>query len=140
MRVITVRQPWAGSIIWHGKSPENRSRNIAGSYRGPVAIHVSLRHDYEAQNGPHNDVLGYIDERHTYGWGHVIGVVDLHSVHHDSDHGRGYPCSPWALPDDWHLVLTNPRPLATPIPAKGRLGLWTPDADLLAAICEQVPA
>jgi hypothetical protein len=39
-----------------------------------------------------------------------------------------------------HLVVENPRPLAEPIPAKGRLGLWTPDAELLAAIREQVRA
>lgn len=138
MRALTVRQPWAGSIIHHGKSPENRSRNIAGSYRGPVAIHVGLRHDYEAQDGPHNDVLGFIDQHHTYGWGHVIGVVDLVSVHHDSDHGRGWPCSRWAMADDWHLCLANPRPLAVPVPAKGRLGLWTPEGDVLERIREQV--
>ncbi len=45
MRAITVRQPWAWAIIHGGKDIENRSRNIAGSYRGPVAIHAALNVD-----------------------------------------------------------------------------------------------
>ena len=140
MRVISVRQPWAGSIVHHGKDVENRSRNIAGSYRGLVAIHVSQRHDYDAQNGPHHDVMGGIDQHNIYGWGHVIGVVDLGSVHHCSDHGRNEAdrCSRWAMPDHWHLCLSGARALAAPVPARGRLGLWTPDDDLAAAIRAQL--
>jgi hypothetical protein len=42
------------------------------------------------------------------------------------------------MSDHHHLVLANPRPLPRPIPATGRLGLWRPDVDLLAAITEQV--
>jgi hypothetical protein len=40
MRAITVRQPWAWAIVHGGKDVENRTRNIAGAYRGPVAIHA----------------------------------------------------------------------------------------------------
>ena len=43
------------------------------------------------------------------------------------------------MPDHHHLVLANPRPLATPIPARGRLGLWRPDSDLTAAILAALP-
>lgn len=42
MKAITVRQPWAWAIIYGQKDVENRTRNIAGSYRGPLLIHVSL--------------------------------------------------------------------------------------------------
>lgn len=91
----------------------------------------------------------------------IIGVVDLVDVHTaepeiETDSGSGLwaaACceSPWAEQsydehggrtrrDVVHLVLENPRPLAEPIPAKGRLGLWTPDAELLERIREQVPA
>ena len=42
MRAMTVRQPHAWAIIHGGKDVENRTRNIAGSYRGPVAIHAGL--------------------------------------------------------------------------------------------------
>ena len=43
MRILTVRQPWAWAIFHGSKSVENRATNIAGSYRGPVAIHVALQ-------------------------------------------------------------------------------------------------
>ena len=45
MRVLTVRQPWAWAILNAGKNIENRSRNIVGSYRGPVAIHAGMTAD-----------------------------------------------------------------------------------------------
>lgn len=166
MRALTVQQPWAHGIVHCDKTPENRTRNIAGSYRGPVAIHAGLQ---VSQDGVDHELLrplwavgrGYVHtitgaaqlsyktdgNRETPAraaavlpLGVVIGVVDLVGVHHDSDHGRGYPCSPWAIADNWHLVLENARPLEQPIPARGRLGLWTPDAELLGRIREQVPA
>lgn len=36
-------------------------------------------------------------------------------------------------------MLENNRPLVAPVPASGKLGLWTPDADLLAAIESALP-
>lgn len=42
MKAITVRQPWAWAILFGQKDVENRSRNIAGSYRGPLIIHAGL--------------------------------------------------------------------------------------------------
>ena len=80
--------------------------------------------------------------------GAVIGVVDLVGAHlggatgchpDPGDPQRLARCSPWAMPDHHHLELANPRPLATPIPAKGRLGLWRPDPDLTAAILAALP-
>lgn len=43
MRVLTVKEPWATLILKHGKNIENRARNIAGNYRGPIAIHAAPR-------------------------------------------------------------------------------------------------
>ena len=80
--------------------------------------------------------------------GAVIGVVDLVGAHlggatgchpDPGDPQRLARCSPWAMPDHHHLELANPRPLATPIPARGRLGLWRPDPDLTAAILAALP-
>ena len=85
--------------------------------------------------------------------GVVIGVVNLTGTHRGPNTYRDRmravrscympgkpfgPCSPWAMPDHHHLVLEDPRPLARPIPAKGRLGLWRPDAALEAAIRDQL--
>lgn len=131
-----MRQPWASAIIWGGKSPENRTRNIAGGYRGPLAIHAGLVEDEAAYSDEMvRQMLGEYDD----GWlsaerfgttGAIIGVVDLVSVHHDSDHGPDR-CSWWAQRGDWHLMVANPRPLPEPIPTRGQLGLWTPPAEVL---------
>lgn len=154
MRILTVRQPWADAIIRHGKDVENRSRNIAGAYRGPVAIHAGMQSDDAWRFGnPTGVVLANAREQSEPEWrsrirrsGAIIGIVDLVDVHasESDDLGRmicrpgtadwGFECSPWAITDHQHLVLANPRALATPIPAKGRLGLWKPEPDLEHAI------
>lgn len=155
MRVLTVRQPWAWAIVHGGKDVENRSRNIAGGYRGPVAIHAGLRPDLEALATP--EMVGRIATwrlfAHEHEWfsnsprGHIIGIVDLAGVHWSGMECLRSPdamcheyeqCSPWGQAYHHHLVLTNARALATPIPTKGRLGLWRPDDALEAAIREQV--
>lgn len=58
MRILTVRQPWVWAIIHGGKDVENRVRNIAGSYRGPVAIHVALA---DAEHAPESLWLRHAD-------------------------------------------------------------------------------
>lgn len=39
MKAISIRQPWADAIIWHGKDVENR--NWPTTFRGPVLIHAA---------------------------------------------------------------------------------------------------
>ena len=152
MRAITVRQPWAWAIIHGGKDVENRSRNIAGGYRGPVAIHagkVQAEYGYPALRrilGLDTEDLWAVAESCAASLGHIIGVVDLVGVHESRMSGCGTQqgtaelgeliplCSAWAMPWDHHLVLANPRPLATPIPCRGRLGLWTVPDDIAAQI------
>lgn len=147
MRVLTVRHPWAWAIIHGGKDVENRVRNIAGWYRGPVAIHVAGK--YADPPGMASDVLNDAMEawcdaapEHTENddpWfkdvGKIIGVVDLVDVHVArpaasgtlvdwAAHTKpGELCSPWAMWAHFHLVLENPRALPDPIPFKGALGL-----------------
>lgn len=151
MRILTVRQPWAYGIIHRGKDVENRVRNIAGSYRGPVAIHAAAAWDwdvtYPVGPTPHPTSMSLIR-------GAIIGVVDLVDVHSASviggcgrmdnrcdehPYGCRHHCSPWAMgptPDGWyqHLVLANPRPLSDPIPYKGALGLRRLDVETIALI------
>ena len=154
IRVLTVRQPWAWAIVRGGKDVENRSRNIAGAYRGLVAIHAALAHDVLALVDPpqvletaQRDAIDregaweasyWMDDR-----GAIVGVVDLVDVHRAELHATAARdlvagWSPWAERNAWHLVLANPRPFADPVPARGRLGLWRPDEALRAAILDQV--
>lgn len=148
MRILTVRQPWAWAIIHGGKDVENRVRNIAGGYRGPVAIHVALA---DAENAPESLWLQHSDwyrgrtsqpKKFDPAWsdrGHIIGVVDLVDVHPSGDcwgfdeDGERW-CSPWSEPLAHHLALRNPRALGAPIAYTGTLGLRRLDDDMIARI------
>ncbi|MFD6699714.1 MULTISPECIES: hypothetical protein [unclassified Microbacterium] len=164
MRILTVRQPWAWAIVHGGKDVENRKTNIAGDYRGPVAI-LAARADAENASEDvwkdHADfyrkyyrMRGIVGRTPTLR-GHIIGVVDLVDVHpvanphfHPICYDLADPnglltaaargdgaCSRWAHPEGrWHLVLENPRPLAEPIPYRGALGLRALDAEMVALV------
>jgi len=139
MRAITVRQPWAWAIVHGGKDVENRTRNLAGSYRGPVAVHAAKEVDLDAVYP--TPAGSFVGESGGDAWehlGHIIGVATLAEAHHPGDQWfdctNGLTCSPWAMPGQWHLRLRNPRPLPAPIPARGFLGLWETGWDLERAI------
>lgn len=147
MRAITVQQPWAWAIIHGGKDIENRTRNIAGKYRGPIAIHAGKA---ESRIGAHDErvlrEMARLPGAPTLFKGAIIGVVDLVDEHRNN-HGHrlidGCCRSEWA--DQWggtgaHLVLANPRPLTEPISCLGALGLWTPRPALLAQLQEALDA
>lgn len=135
MRALSVRQPWAWQIIHQRKNIENRTRNIAGKYRGPVAIHASLKADEDALARLPMHAPEWVTASRVFHYGAILGVVDLVDVHRSSSTVRaeeGGCCEPWGEhPDVWHLELANPRPLLVPIPCRGALGLWTPPADVL---------
>lgn len=103
MRILTVRQPWAWALIHAGKDVENRSRNIAGAYRGLVAIHAGLTDDDTLDDVEH-PMHGFVyrtcpnaaDPDHNRWWcqwcsefelerwrnqGHIVGVAELVDVH-----------------------------------------------------------
>jgi len=162
MRVLTVHQPWAWAILHGGKDIENRPLNIAGQYRGPVAVHVALARPVDIPQIVANAVgeasragtkFPRVPARitdpddalhHVAPWvgnrGAIIGVVDLVDVHQRNSIAAPPCCSsPWALDDHrFHLELANPRPLEEPIPATGRLGLTVLEATLEDRIREQV--
>lgn len=137
MRILTVRQPWAWAIIHGGKDVENRVRNIAGDYRGPVAIHAGLASalDWNDDGGAGDQIArlaGFWPGIVQCPTGAIIGVVDMADVHRgiSEDGSEICYCSPWAQIENWHLALTNPRPLSKSLthwadgtPIKGALGL-----------------
>lgn len=149
MRVITVRQPWAWAIASGAKTIENRTRGT--TYRGLLAIHASkgwsdrgaasplIRHLHGQRLGLNVDVTP-MPLAELFPTGAVIALAQLVDSHPDTG-----CCRPWgestyeeaggrtrtAL---HHLVLDSICALAEPIPARGALGLWTPDEDLHLAI------
>lgn len=137
MRAITVRQPWAWQIINQGKNIENRTRNIAGKYRGPVAIHAGLQPDQEALARLPRRAPEWVTAPRVFDYGVILGVVDLVDVHESNPvagcRSQVGVCSQWAEFGGFHLVLANPRPipLNEQPRCRGMLGLWTPPADIL---------
>lgn len=130
MKALTVQQPWAWAIVSGGKRIENRSWRT--NHRGPVLIHAGLQVDRVAENRTLTMRRAVDGPDAHLPRGFIIGVAYLTDVHH----GGLEPvlCSPWAWMDVWHWVLSYARPLHEPIPVKGRLGLWTPPADVLALV------
>lgn len=130
MKAITIRPPWTNAIMDWSKDVENRTRNIAGAFRGPLAIHVSTTGIEQAGFDAiyrHTTARLHPDNLKLYR-GYVIGVVDLVDAHQfpscvDAD---GAHCSWWADQAEgmWHLVVENPRRLKYPMWIRGRLGLW----------------
>jgi len=140
MRAITVRQPWASAIIHLGKDVENRTipwmwRHLVGER---IAIHAGARIDPDGLIDP---VLNRAwSARHPHQpidpiltTSAIIGTVHVTDLHWADECGG---CSPWAQ-GPWigekricHLTLTDPRPLATPMLARGKLGAWHLPADL----------
>ena len=112
MKVLTVRQPFASLIISGAKGVECRTWPV--SYRGPLLIHAAQRPDPGAR--AFLSELG-VDPPALMPSGVILGSVVLADVVTDSD-------SPWAEPDNFHWLLTGPRPWAEPVPARGALGLW----------------
>jgi hypothetical protein len=143
--VLTVRQPWAWAIIHGGKDVENRVRNIAGAYRGPVAIHAAQTVATDALTDP--NIIGAIALTRLFkGAGHpstfkvsprgaIIGVAQLVDVHAPHPETRcGGVETRWSMPDHWHLVFDHARALVEPIPFRGALGLRTLDDDTTARV------
>jgi hypothetical protein len=120
MKALSIKQPWAQLIIIGAKDVENRSRPT--SFRGRFAVHVSLkRADFEEvdiEAIPHHlrEPVKRAWERNASA-GCVIGTVELADCIRDSN-------SPWAIDNNWHWVLRDPRLYSRTRPTKGKLGLW----------------
>lgn len=110
-RILTIRQPWASAIIYVGKDVENRSWTTP--YRGRLYIHAGMRPDPGEVLPASVPVVR----------GAIIGHVELVDIVTSSS-------SRWAEPGQYHWLLAQPVALASPVPAKGRLGLWRPDENL----------
>lgn len=144
MRILTVRQPWAWAIIHAGKDVENRSRNIAGDYRGTVAIHAGLAPFEQHNMASRAHLYAHGTEVPTaIGFGAIIGVVDLTNVHYYTGcpvyiDDAPWLCSRWSQRDSWHLTLATPRPLPEPIPYRGALGMRELPAEVEQQIWRQI--
>ena len=122
IRALTIRQPWSGAIAHQTKRVENRTWKLPARHEGArILIHAAAQPDRDAQvYGDHLDVYGA-----------VVAVATLSGCHWSED---GTCCGPWGFDRVYHWTLADVVALDVPVPAKGRLGIWTPDAGLIAAV------
>lgn len=135
MKALSIRQPWAELILQGRKTMELRTWST--TYRGPIAIHAAQRYKeaYCRLYGldPDQLVRGAL-----VGTVEIVEVVPLDEASylaHTAEHLR-----PGAWPGDlvgWRLA--NPLRLATPIPLRGRQGLFDVDDALLTALPSAPP-
>ncbi|MEW2635426.1 hypothetical protein AB0903_28215 [Streptomyces sp. NPDC048389] len=129
VRALTVWQPWADALAYLGKDIENRGRRT--TYTGVLYLHAGLRTDQTAyaQLPGREDLPGVR--------GAVIAVARLTGAHTDCDAS----CSAWADKSAaWHWEISDAAPLATPVKATGRQGLWIPDPELRARVGALTPS
>lgn len=140
LRALTVRQPYAWAIAYGGKDVENRPRPLG--FRGLLAIHAGKALYRGGMEDPR--ILEAIASREfeideaASRLGVVIAVADLIGCHDDATEEPRASCSPWAVTGQHHLMLRNPRPLAEPVPCKGKLGLWRLPEDVEKAVRAQL--
>lgn len=131
-RALTIRQPWAGAIAHGDKTTENRTWALPDKHHGArILIHAAATPDSNAQN-----LAAEFDD-----WqltpSAIVAVATITGCHWSDD---GTCCGPWGFERTYHWTLTDVIALPEPVPTKGRLGIWTPDADLVAAVDAQVAA
>lgn len=111
---LSVRQPWSWAIMCAGKTVENRTWST--THRGRLWIHAGGILD---ESRP--DLLDRAAAH--YGGqilrGALLGYVTLVDIVTDSE-------SEWAVPGQFHWLLSDPALLPQPIPMPGQLRLWTP--------------
>lgn len=122
MRALTIRQPWASAIAHGTKRTENRTWNT--TYTGPLLIHAGARYAEHVISG--TDGPGVRSA--------VLAVATLTGCHL----ADGDCCGAWGQRNVYHWQLDGVRALPTPVSAKGRLGLWRPTDDILAAVQQQL--
>lgn len=132
LQVLTLRQPWAALVACGAKRYETRS--WATRHRGPLAIHASAR--WRAADRallalePWRSALGPAPGAGVdLPLGRVLAVVQLTACVPTASLAPGCPESVFGdfSPGRWAWRLEGVRLLEPPLPARGRLGLWSLD-------------
>lgn len=129
---LSIRQPWVWAIFFAGKTTENRGWSTR--LRGRILVHASAgmtRDEYE----DFIDTAHAVSRSHPFPSGLTLPAFDdlprgcLFGGVTITDCVEDHP-SPWFF-GRYGFVLSDPKPLAKPIPYKGRLGFFAvPEAAL----------
>lgn len=128
---LTVRNPWALYIAHYGKNVENRVWEPKASV-SKLLIHAGLGWDeVPADLRPSGD-LGNVHV------GAIVALTTIVGVCDKAVDGSRCQCGKWAVAGQFHWRLDHTIALPTPVPDRGKLGLWRPRPLVVAAVSEQL--
>jgi hypothetical protein len=127
MKALSIRQPWASLILSGVKPIENRT--WPAPYRGRILVHAGRTLDYDCPA----DLGRTLPDVRTLPLGALLGTVELVDCVRVADLPAELRRSPYAS-GPWCWVFRDPRPLASPIPCKGKLRLWDVDPAVAARV------
>ncbi len=151
IRALTIRQPWCQAVADGVKMTENRAEGFPKNYRGLLLIHSAVA--FSAAGFTDLRMTQYRDESNArlgdptvLPIARVLAVCDVVDIHPASG-----CCAPWGEetyapnnPEDrppgrvTHLTFEGMVKLPKPVGARGGLGLWRPDDDLVIEVCHQL--
>lgn len=128
---LSVRQPWASLLLSGEDWCENRSWMT--DYRGPLWIHAAGKVETAECERWGIDPRGLMTSA-------VLGGVELLDIRDVDDLDAALPAlmkahhlnrqtGPEFIVGDYCWIVGSPRQLKTPVPAKGKLGLWRLEVD-----------
>ncbi|XP_068813814.1 protein EOLA1 [Struthio camelus] len=141
---LSFRQPYAGLVLNGVKTVETRWRPVLAAYeKRSVAVHIALR-DWEdaAWRAILLDRVGLtppqlrqlLDDGEKFGRGVVAGLIDIGETSLYPENlppeevleleNKAVLCN---LEQKYLTVVSNPRWLLEPIPARGSRGIWQVD-------------
>lgn len=152
---LSLYAPWAWAIMHAGKDVENRSGNFARRYRGQEVIgRVWIQASLWPGRGPLTGQGGFnfgselavmLDHCNDFAppdiahicdamRGHIVGSVEVVGYRLPYEPVRSH----WYAAGKLGIMLAEPTPLKTPVPAKGKQGWWSPDEATKAALRAQL--
>ncbi|XP_068008298.1 EOLA-like protein [Melanerpes formicivorus] len=141
---LSFRQPYAGLVLNKVKTVETRWRPLLAAYKNcTVAIHIAVQ-DWQDETWREillnrfgmttKQVQDLLDEGEKFGRGVIAGLVDIGET---SLYPEDLPPEKILELEDkavlrnleqkYLTVISNPRWLLEPIPARGRQGMWQVD-------------
>lgn len=154
MKAITLTAPWAWAVTSAGKDVENRKTRCPSLLGERIAIHAGIASKDGASESDafeymiRNRLIGGKAPRPGVTYGAIVAVATIigwasgRTVVSAPDYEADAVChdgaeSRWFMgPIGW--LLHDVRTLHTPIPARGKQGIWTVDAEAEARILAQV--
>jgi hypothetical protein len=142
MKAVSILQPWAALVLAGAKRFETRGWHT--THRGPLAVHAGRRLSPAARALCRREPFASLLRR--AGWpdpdalplGAVLGTVELMACRRVEELGPDVLSEVERTlgdfsPGRWAWEMRDPRPLAVPVPTRGRLGIFPLTDSLLSA-------